>query len=83
MLTEADLSGANLERALLVKTDLSGCSLAGCRVSSLATTYANDLDVPTVGDGFFYVVSRVAAGAEGSLGRRSDGTERDIDTRCP
>jgi choice-of-anchor B domain-containing protein len=56
---------------------------AGCRVASRTGTVTFDPDLPEPGHGRFYLVSRVAGGVEGSLGTRSDGTERDVGERCP
>lgn len=56
--------------------------LATCLADSVRHEYAVDGTWPVPGDGFFYLVS-VFGPTEGSLGRRSDGTERSVTARCP
>jgi len=58
--------------------------LAACRVASLSTEYYIDPDLPLPGgDGMFYLVARVAAGTEDTLGWKSSGEERFVNTPCP
>ncbi len=57
--------------------------LANCFANGLTTRYVNDLDIPTRGDGFFYLVSRDAGGTEGSLGDQSNGALRVVNNACP
>ena len=60
-------------------------SLGSCFATGLPkTTFSiDDPSIPAVGDGFTYLVSRTAAGSEGSVGLKSDGRDRLIDTPCP
>lgn len=58
-------------------------SLAACKVSSLATRYDLDADLPIPGDGFFYLVSGEFGSGEGTLGRKSTGVERSLQQLCP
>jgi len=58
--------------------------LADCFASRIATAFAEDLDTPATGEGFFYLVTRRdQSGAESSPGYASDGTERMIQNHCP
>jgi len=57
--------------------------LAACRVAPVSGTSWVDVDLPRPGDGYFYLVARVAAGVEGTLGRKSDGSERSVNDTCP
>ncbi len=58
-------------------------ALAACRVAGLVVTFYEDPDLPQPGDGFFYLVGRVAGGSKDTLGFRSDGTERVVNQPCP
>ena len=78
---ESDADDYNVYRGDLGAPSL--LPLAACYLAHGTALYVNDLDYPTVGDGFFYLVSRVASGVEGSFGRSSDGTERSIREVCP
>jgi hypothetical protein len=58
--------------------------LATCRANSIGTRYYIDPDLPLPGgDGFFYLITRIAAGIEDSLGWKSNGEERFVNTPCP
>ncbi len=78
---ESGALGYNVYRGDLGAQEL--LHLAACLRESMATTYATDEDVPTPGDGYFYLLTASSSGGEGGLGRRSDGSERQIDQRCP
>lgn len=78
---EVGATGYNLYRGDLGAPAL--LPLAACRIANLRTRYASDLELPTPGDGFFYLVSHRDSGGEGALGKRSSGAERQITTRCP
>jgi choice-of-anchor B domain-containing protein len=58
--------------------------LAACRVAGLPGAFAIDPDLPAPGgDGFFYLVARISGGVEGTLGNRTDGSPRSVDSPCP
>ena len=78
---EAGSDGYNLYRG-----DLGAAALlpfAICRFSGIVTNYQPAPELPIPGDGFFYLVTRTAAGIEGSLGLSSSGAERAILEVCP
>jgi hypothetical protein len=56
--------------------------LSECLAAGLLTRYLADPELPTPGDGFFYLVSRVRDGAAGSPGRGSNGSPRTFDESC-
>ncbi len=78
---ESGSDGYNLYRGDLGAPGL--VALAACRRSGATATFGIDHDLPVPGDGFFYLVARIAAGVEGSLGRDSAGIERSIASPCP
>ncbi len=79
---ESNSIGYNLYRGDLGAAPL--LPLAACKIADLRTAYAVDLDLPGPADGFFYLVARRGStGIEGSLGRKSNGAERAINTHCP
>jgi hypothetical protein len=58
--------------------------LAACRAASIPTEYYIDPDLPLPGgEGMFYLVTRVAGGIEDTLGWKSSGEERFVNTPCP
>ena len=56
---------------------------AACRIDGVVVTAYPDEDLPNPGEGFFYLVTRVAGGVEGSQGFKSDDTERTVLAPCP
>ncbi|MDH3308871.1 MAG: hypothetical protein OEO77_15320, partial [Acidimicrobiia bacterium] len=78
---EADADAYNLYRGEL-GADLF-VSLSDCRIDGTTATFSIDTEAPVLGDGFVYLVSRTAGGAEGSLGLKSDGRNRLVDVPCP
>ena len=56
---------------------------AACFLRGLATPFTDDPELPNPSDGSFYLVTRAAGGVESSPGYASNGTERQILTRCP
>ena len=79
---ESNSTGYNLYRGDLGASAL--LPLAACKIADLRTAYGIDLDLPSPADGFFYLVAqRGSTGIEGPLGRKSNGAERAINSRCP
>lgn len=79
---ESNSTGYNLYRGDLGASAL--LPLAACKIADLRTAYGIDLDLPSPADGFFYLVARRGStGIEGPLGRKSNGAERVINSRCP
>ena len=69
-----------MQRGLLGSAAL--VRLSGCFAAGLQTTFATDPELPTTGDGFFYLVSRVEGGLAGPAGQGSDSTPRSFDETC-
>jgi len=64
-------------------SNLSGLGFGACSQPSIATSFATDGTIPSIGDGYFYLVTAVNRLAEeGGKGARSNGTERGGST-CP
>jgi subtilisin family serine protease len=63
---------------------LSGPGYYGsCLATGLSTPTFSDSAIPVAGGGFFYLVTGVWNGVEGSLGNASDGTPRLNSSPCP
>jgi hypothetical protein len=63
--------------------NLSGLGFGSCSQQGIATSSATDAATPSIGDGYFYLVTAVNRLAEeGGKGPQSDGTERG-GTTCP
>ena len=61
----------------------SATNYGTCFLSHLAVPQFTDPSAPTLGDGFFYYLTAIVGGVEGSLGKRSDGSTRPNTTPCP
>ena len=54
-----------------------------CLAGEVALLTFADFDLPAPGEGFFYLVARQAAGAQGPLGVSTGGVPRSVATWCP
>jgi hypothetical protein len=87
---EAVFEKFNLYRGSLVRLRTTGqytqdpaIEPEAARYCQLVLNQQQDSRIPPIGEADFYLVSGVHAGVEGSLGTRSNGTERPNDHPCP
>jgi hypothetical protein len=78
---QAAAAGYNLYRGSL--GNLTGLELGTCEEQDLVAATVTDPDLPSGGDGFFYLATAMnRLGEKGTRGFQSDGSERD-GTACP
>jgi hypothetical protein len=87
---ESGFTGWNLYRGDLAVlrasgtyTQLPGSNLLAARFCDLASSTVTDATTPGMGVTAFYLVTGESDSGEGTLGRRSDGTDRPNDHPCP
>jgi hypothetical protein len=77
---EGGATSYNVYRGALGPTfDLSTTACLSSEVNSPA----EDVTEPEVGRGFFYIITSVVNGSEGSPGTGTDGADRELPVNCP